>query len=138
MEIFLDCEFDGHKGKLLSMALVAGDGAEWYQVISKDATDQWVIDNVVPVLFSTDQHSEIMTLQEFLFQYEHIYIIADWPDDIKYFCEELVTAPGRRIDTPRLYMEIRRDIDSQASKIPHNALADARAIRDAYAGIMQG
>jgi hypothetical protein len=34
-----------------------------------------------------------------------------------------------RINTPPLTMEIRRDLDA-VSEIPHNALADARAIKD--------
>jgi hypothetical protein len=54
-------------------------------------------------------------------------IIADWPEDIKHFCDALITGPGLRLDTPPLTMEIRRDIDA-VSAVPHNALEDARGI----------
>jgi hypothetical protein len=56
-----------------------------------------------------------------------VHLVADWPEDIQHFCEALITAPGLRIDTPPLTMEIRRDLDA-VSALPHNALEDARAI----------
>jgi hypothetical protein len=70
-------------------------------------------------------------LQAFLSHYDSVHLIADWPEDIKLFCDALITGPGVRIDTPALTMEIRRDLDA-VSRIPHNALADAFAIRAKY------
>jgi hypothetical protein len=58
-----------------------------------------------------------------------IHIIADWPEDISHFCNALLTGPGTRLNTPRLTMEVRRDLHGD-SKIPHNALEDARAIAE--------
>ena len=67
-------------------------------------------------------------LGSWLSVYDAIHIIADWPEDIAHFCRALITGPGIRINTPPLTMEIRRDLDA-VSELPHNALADARAIR---------
>lgn len=33
MRIYVDCEFNGFGGELMSMALVAEDGREWYNVL---------------------------------------------------------------------------------------------------------
>ena len=34
MNIYIDCEFNGFGGKLISMALCADDGREFYEVVS--------------------------------------------------------------------------------------------------------
>ena len=52
MRYFLDTEYDGFGGALLSIALVPEDGGEeFYAVIEHDGvTDPWVERNVVPFL----------------------------------------------------------------------------------------
>jgi hypothetical protein len=70
-------------------------------------------------------------LQKYLEKFDSIEIIADWPDDIRYFCESLITGPGTMIKTKKeLSFKIIR-IDS-VSKLPHNALADAEGIKETY------
>lgn len=61
-----------------------------------------------------------------------VHVVADRPDDIHHFCEALITGPGYRINTPPLSLEIRRDLNDAAalSETPHNALSDARALRE--------
>jgi hypothetical protein len=66
-------------------------------------------------------------LETYLCQFESIHIVADWPEDIMWFCKVLVTGPGTRINTPPLSLEILR-VDT-VSINPHNALADAGALR---------
>ena len=39
--------------------------------------------------------------------FETCNIIADWPCDIKYFCEALIVGPGTRVNTPPLSFEIK-------------------------------
>jgi hypothetical protein len=59
-------------------------------------------------------------------------IIADWPDDIRYFCESLIVGPGQMINIlNKIKFELDLHIDYE-SVVPHNALHDARAIRDTY------
>jgi len=47
---YIDCEFDGHNGPLLSMALVREDGYGLHISTTNDASDPWVIQNVLPLM----------------------------------------------------------------------------------------
>lgn len=138
MNIFIDCEFNGFGGDLLSMALVADDGKVFYEVLGLDKDygyERWVFDNVVPILNKDPISKDLFQskLWAFINQYTEIHLIADWPDDIKYFCASLITAPGVCINTPpKLTMEIDRELSSKSSKILHNALEDAVAIRRSW------
>ncbi len=139
MNIFLDCEFNDYRGQLISIALVADDGQEFYEVLTPfdagDSLTDWVLKHVIPVLNKEpiDKYSLQRNLTDFLSQYgEHINIICDWPDDIKYLCELLITSPGKMISISSFKMEVCREIDSKKSKVPHNALEDALALKIAY------
>jgi hypothetical protein len=50
MNIYIDCEYNGFNGSLISMALVTMDGQEFYEVLPCDCPDEWVAANVMPVL----------------------------------------------------------------------------------------
>lgn len=133
MRMYLDCEFNGYGGELISLALVAEDHSWFYREFEiKDPVDPWVAQHVMPHI---DSYSDYVhgqeSLAEWLARWQRIHVVADWPADISYFCEFLITGPGTRIDTPKLTMEVRRDIDSSKSETPHYALADARALMDA-------
>ena len=66
-------------------------------------------------------------LQNFLNKYDSIEIIADWPDDIKYFCELMITAPGYMISTiPKMTFTLDRTLNG-VSEFPHHAYYDALA-----------
>lgn len=138
MNVFIDCEFNGFGGDLLSMALVADDGEEFYEVRSLEKDQEyvrWVADNVVPHLNKDPVNREVFQsrLWQFINEYSEVHLIADWPDDIKYFCMELIVTPGVCINTPPvLTMEINRQLSSTSSVILHNALEDARAIKQNY------
>lgn len=131
---FIDCEWNEFRGQLISMALVGEDGAEWYEVTHCANVGRWVTDHVLPILGKKPITWEAMqaSLQAFLAPHESVEIVADWPEDIEHFCNLLITGPGLRIDTPPLCMRVVR-IDAP-SKLPHNALEDARGIRDALRG----
>ena len=139
MKFYLDTEFNAFGGKLMSMALVPEDvnSPEFYQELDmNDQLHPWVRDNVVPHMFKPKvTYSEFQTqLALYLFKFDDITIVADWPDDIRYFCEALITGPGERINTPsNIKFELDLNI-KYTSEVPHNALWDARAIRDAYNG----
>ena len=61
-------------------------------------------------------------------------IVADWPEDIALFNTLLVTGPGRswpKCPGSRFGSCRSRGFSTAAnSKVPHNALHDARALRD--------
>ena len=131
MKLFLDCEFNGFQGQLISMALVAEDGNSWYEVLPCEYPVEWVAKNVMPILGKKpleNAYELSLSLERFLMKFRDVHIIADWPEDIQHFCAALIVGPGSRINTPPLTMEVIR-VDTE-SKIPHNALADAQAIRD--------
>jgi hypothetical protein len=133
MKMWLDCEFNGWNGELISMALVTADGHEFYEVLRCQEPVEWVAKNVMPILGKAPVPKHIFTdnLQVFLCAYAELTIIADWPDDIAYFCKALITAPGECINTPPLTFQIVRDLppEAYAGEFPHNALSDARQIR---------
>lgn len=131
MNIYIDTEFNEFQGELISMALVAESGPEFYEVLPCDNPGPWVAENVMPILGQEPVVRQVfqLRLQHWLAQFASVHLIADWPEDIQHFCQSLITGPGMRINTPPLTMEIRRDIDA-VSELPHNALADARAIKD--------
>lgn len=131
MNLYIDTEFNGFGGELISMAIVSADGHELYEVLQCDTPREWVAEHVMPILGKAAiSDRELQSkMQAFLSQFGSIHLVADWPEDIQHFCRTLITGPGMRLNTPALTMEIRRDLDAE-SALPHNALADARAIRD--------
>lgn len=142
MKLWLDTEFNGHRGELISIGLVDENGLEFYEVVHfYERPDPWVAEHVLPVLQSADATSKNVLrfqLWSFLAPYASVHIIADWPADIQHFCDlMLYDEPGERMPTPPITFEIRRDIDSSQSLVPHNAIADARALRLAYLALSQ-
>jgi hypothetical protein len=59
-------------------------------------------------------------------------IVADWPEDIAQFCMLLITGPGDMVTVDGLQFELIRTPGfgtAANSRVPHNALHDARALR---------
>lgn len=134
MNLFIDCEFNEWRGELISMGIIPENGIEFYEVVNCDNPKSWVAKHVMPILgkepISLDEFK--FKLEAYLMQFSEINIIADWPDDIKLFCDALVLEGGYRLNTPPLTMQILKDINSSESLIPHNAIADAIAIKNMY------
>lgn len=130
MRIWIDTEFNEFRGALISMALVAENGREFYEVLECPKPGPWVAQHVMPILGKKPVLLGELQAKLYLFlkRYYAVHIVADWPEDIAHFCQTLITGAGKRLDTPPLTLEIRRDLDA-VSKIPHNALEDARAMR---------
>lgn len=131
MNLYIDCEWNGWGGELISMALVADNGKEFYEVLGCDNPCEWVAENVMPILNkeSISIHEFTEKLEHFLLQFDKVNVIADWPEDIERFCASLIIGAGEQISTPPISMEIVR-VNSD-SILPHNALEDARSIRNA-------
>ena len=137
MRLFLDTEFNGFQGSLISMALVPEDKTkpEFYKELHiTEQLHPWVRENVVPHLILPPMgYGEFQNaLANYLWNVGESIIIADWPDDIRYFCESLITGPGQMIN---LMNNVKFELDfgiEYESLVPHNALHDARAIRDFY------
>ena len=143
MRYFLDTEYNGWGGALLSLALVPDDGEELYLTLDwSGPLDPWVENNVIPYL---DMVSDSLisprlsrvdaarTVSHYLAGDRAPLIVADWPEDIAQFSMLLVTGAGVMVEVPPLtfqFVELPGFSTAANSKVPHNALHDARSLRD--------
>lgn len=133
MNLFIDCEFNGFQGELISMALVDEQGNFFYEVLRCQHPTPWVEGHVMSVLNKApiERSAFQQKLATFLSGYRIAHVVADWPEDLAHFCNILISGAGRRLVTPPLSMALCTDLQFQ-SRIPHNALEDARALAKAY------
>jgi hypothetical protein len=140
---FLDTEYNGIGGALLSLALVPDDGDELYLTLQTlDPLLEWVERHVLPYLDSVPQQlscprlsrdDAAHALERYLLHDEDPLIFVDWPEDIAQFCNLMVTGPGTMIELRNVTFRLAplSNFSTAAnSKVPHNALHDARALRD--------
>lgn len=141
MRIFVDCEFNGFGGGLISMALVPEDDNihPWYEVMNlpegqRYVWDRWVWDNVIPVVgkkaISPDRFRA--SFLQYIHTFENPTICADWYTDLVHFFSMFAGKDHTESVGFACKSELRL-IDNYDSKIPHNALEDAKAIRAAWA-----
>lgn len=137
MRYYIDTEFNGSGGQLLSLALVREDGTHFYEVLhAHELILPWVKDHVVPH-FGLDPVSRaqaVKKLQKFLRKDSgpHVFI-ADWPEDLVHFNQMLLRDHGKRNDPFQyacLLLNLPGFDTASASELPHNALADAKALAD--------
>lgn len=139
MKLYLDCEFNGFGGDLLSMALVAEDGREWYGVLPEPwVWNEWVFDNVFPVIDAVEPTIKAQSEEEFrvslfnfLSQFDRPTIVVDWYADLVHFFNAFAGRDHTQSVHYPCTAEIVVDVPGYAPLHPHNALSDARAIRDA-------
>ena len=143
MRYFLDTEYNGWGGALLSLALVPDEGEEFYVTLDWDgALEEWVERNVVPYLDMVPHNlvsprvsraDAARAVAHYLAGDNEPVIVADWPEDIALFNALLLTGPGTMVEVPPLtfkFVELSGFSTAANSKVPHNALHDARALRD--------
>lgn len=143
MRYFLDTEFNGFGGALLSLALVPDDGEEFYVTLQcADPLHSWVERHVLPYLDSVPfglqsprlPHADAaQALAAYLAPDPEPELVADWPDDIAYFCRLLTPGPGLMPPVPPLtfrLVPLPGFSTANNSAVPHNALHDARALRE--------
>ncbi|HEU5067338.1 MAG TPA: hypothetical protein VFT61_04045 [Sphingomicrobium sp.] len=143
MRYFLDTEYNGIGGALLSLALVPEDGDELYLTFDvSDPLVEWVDRHVAPYLDHVpdrlscprlSRKDAAHALERYLHGDEEPLIVADWPEDVAQFCNLMITGPGDMIELRHLTFRLTplSNFSTAAnSKVPHNALHDARALRD--------
>lgn len=150
--IFVDFEFNSYKGEVMSVGLVNSMGVALYNIFPKPQApiNDWVDQNVVPQMESgtpngirplrldAERFQEV--LQAYLQKEEgEIEIVADWPDDVKYFSELLITGPGRMISIPGIVFRVVRvdaytDVRPLEGAVQHHALWDALQLRRCITG----
>lgn len=132
MHLYLDTEFDGFGGPLLSLALACENGHHFYGVIDREATHPWVTAHVVPKFGAAPEpyHDFQARLFHYLRQFHSPTIIADWPEDFAHLCQAMCLPGGRSLrpnGVPR--MELVNYADGEVvPEVPHNALSDAVAL----------
>lgn len=142
---YIDCEFDGHGGEMLSMALVREDGRGLYLCVADkpDLLDRWVESNVWPLIHLRLPVGRTVAFVEdwghfirsFIGPYGKPNIVADSPVDIWRFCETISTdsdGSWRSTDWSGLTFEV-HNVDCYPTDLPgavqHNAWWDAMALR---------
>lgn len=156
MRIFYDTEFleDGKTIDLISIGMIDEGGNELY-LVNRDAVweriraDDWLMANVVPHLPPTDSkcwasHDEIRSrVAGFCGEKPEF-----WADYAAYDHVALCQLFGKMIDIPGGWPYFTHDIQSAAlgvrhlvnlpsSHTEHDALADARDVRDKYKRLMK-
>lgn len=148
MILYLDTEFNGFGGDLLTLALAPEDpNVPEFYVARNDLSvlpiEPWVKDNVLPIInlpIAAPMYTHVSYFGKYIQQYlsqfkDEITIVADWPDDIRYLMMCLITGPGMMVNLKELNICLRRcepwpnDLKDQ---VQHNALCDARAIRNLF------
>ena len=148
MRYFLDTEYNGAGGALLSLALVPDDGDELYLTFAtSDPLVAWVERHVAPYLDSVPEQlscprlsrkDAAHELERYLRHDDEPLVYADWPEDIAQFCNLMITGPGDMVDVRHLtfrLLPLSNFSTAANSKVPHNALHDARALRDHIIGM---
>ena len=134
MRYFLDCEFNGFDGQLIAIALVPEreDRAPFYAVLPCPSPTTWVAVHVMPRLGQAPQEraAVVAALNDYLLADPAPVLVADWPEDIAH-AASLLAHRGRRI-VPQVRFDLINlpGFDTASmSQLPHNALADAEALR---------
>ncbi|MCU0731093.1 MAG: hypothetical protein MUE84_05840 [Hyphomonas sp.] len=148
MLYFLDCEFNGFGGELISLAL-SGEAGELYLARPDAELDSlqahpWVEEHVLPYLSLKDARPDIQPLanfgrviQSFLAADEAPVIVADWPEDLMHLMQCLIVGPGQMVRIPDLTLRLLHTSaypTDMTEAVQHNALWDARALRHAVKG----
>lgn len=148
MRLFLDCEFTrlNADAKLVSLALVAEDGREFYVELlgtwRAEECSEFVLKTVLPQLWGGVHALPVVEarkeLLEFLASFDEVLeIITDAPQyDWELFCE-LVYDDGH---WPRIVRNFPTDATtlsptSEGEELPHHALLDARIIAGMFAPV---
>ena len=131
----------------MSLALVREDGESLYLVYEHSGSiEPWVEQNVMPHLYKipnpkinayavSNSNGGASKIAKFLNGDTMPVIITDWPDDIKYFCQALITGPGMMVNIPQLAFNMIR-VDAYPTTlenaIQHHSWWDAMALRELF------
>lgn len=137
MNLYLDTEFDGHGGALVSLALAGDDGSQWYAIFDAYCGDPWVAEHVAPKLYtllpthSGSQDVLRFHLKEYLKERPGCTIWADWPADFEHLMHLMCGRHyGESFMVPCHMRLIITPEGQPKPKFPHNALSDALALME--------
>lgn len=135
MTLFLDTEFNGFGGELISIGIVSDGGGELYAERKLAKTlHPWVLANVVPGLLGCAENDSAIRarLDRFFSDHRGETLIADWPLDFSTLLAFMCVG-DMRVGPSSLAMLLVPQ-EELLSEVPHNALSDARALMRAWSG----
>lgn len=150
---FVDCEFDGHNGKLLSIAIAYGWAEPLYIVTGSSANESWVREQVLPklhkapVTFMTTPELVGPPLLEYIKRFScdmKPVIVADSPVDIARISQAITTGYyGEWASNPFQEMTFKVfNVDAYPTRldqaIQHCAYWDALALRMKLCDLLTG
>ncbi len=129
--LYLDTEFDGFNGPLISIALVSSTGDKFYEVCEGKIFHPWALQHVKPRLGKSPLRPQLFKLafQQFIMQFTNPTIVCDWYEDARHFFNLLGGndyASCLKFSCHLQLLETPPGIP--ISQLPHNALADAEAL----------
>ena len=152
MNLYLDAEFNGHGGELISLALASPEMRHFYGVCRiPENVHPWVAEHVVPLLGKSpylgghsvscpDKYASPASFQGALHRYLEAHpdadIYADWPHDFAHLMNCLA---GPTFDEALNYQctmhLIQTPLGEPRPEMPHHALSDAVALMRWHMGI---
>lgn len=139
--LFLDTEFNGHGGELLSMAFV-GEDSEWYAALpNPENPNPWVAARVIPKLgshrLSKEEFREELHKYLLLYSYgDGVRIVADSYADFLYLFQQFAGPTYAESLNIPCVCELVAAPSGYNPSAPHNALSDAKELwnllRDNY------
>src|SRR4030095_2111599 len=137
MRYFVDAEFNGFGGELISLAAVPEDdvASPFYEAVDCPHPSEWVREHVLPVIQTSPRPlGEVARLfSEYLSEDAAPVIVADWPEDIVHAAALLTSGKGGRLikSEVRFHLLSQSDFSTDTtSRVPHNAYYDALALRE--------
>ncbi|GAA0866152.1 hypothetical protein GCM10009115_27640 [Sphingopyxis soli] len=136
MRYYLDAEFNGFGGALISIGLAPenADHPRFYGAVECRDPTPWVAAHVLPVLDTDPVAYEALqdAFADYLAPDPHPVLVADWPEDIVHAARLLATSDGRRLIVSAVSFELAEVVSfssAELSDVPHNAYHDAVALR---------
>lgn len=145
MIIYIDTEFNGFGGDLISIGARSDDDHEFYAVLNPPrdiVIDRWVAKNVLPVLrsvapYKAGRGEDWDIVQRAFIKYLHaacersddyVTIAADWYEDLAWAARLLVFPGGKYRHLVKAFEFIDTANIDLKPDVRHNALSDARAL----------
>ncbi len=132
--LYLDTEFNGFGGSLISIALFDPEGMDFYMALDLGAyiIDPWVAEHVIPVLGKVLPVPYRMvqgTILSYLARKpKPLVIVADWPADFEHLFRLMNTGAPWCVDIPLSAVLV--SSPELHPDVPHNALSDAKALAE--------
>lgn len=146
MALYIDTEFNGFRGSLISMGIVSSCTEDSFYEVRKTmqrgarGLHPWVFQNVLPVLNKEGIEDDEFQAKLWAFMRAHQgeVIFADWPEDFAHLMSWMCGTDGMR---PRMEFQL-ITLDTWGKdtnpSIPHNALSDADALMRWHQDVLEG